>query len=207
MNVSLLAGFLLRAILWLLICLGAWYALGRFLAMPVAWLTTAVVHGFFPDWAEGVELSGTTLSLLTTLEMPPLPGASANATALLSPEADYRVIGYGLPMLLAMLLASRPRGMAIKMLIGALALLPFQIWSLCFTWLKQVAIQAGPAVAAQAQFSESARNLIALAYQFGILVLPPMIPVILWLLMDRRFFSTLLVEAYLERAEPEDKAP
>lgn len=207
MNVSLLAGFLLRVILWLIVCLGVWYGLGRFLAMPVAWLCMAVAQTFFSGWSEAVEQSGTTLALLTNLQLPPPPGAPANASALLTAEADYRVIGYGLPMLLALFLASRPHAMAVKMLIGALALLPFQAWSIVFTWLKQVAILAGPAVTAQLQFGETARNLIGLAYQFGTLVLPPLLPVVLWLLLDRKLFSTLLVEAYLERAEPEEKSP
>jgi hypothetical protein len=121
----------------------------------------------------------------------------------LAPEVDYLTYGYSLPLLMALFLASWPHGMAGKMLLGALALLPFQAFSVIFAWLKQVAIQAGPALAAQVDFGDTGRNLIGLGYQFGSLVLPTLVPVVIWLLLDRKLISTLLVEAYLDRAEPD----
>jgi len=204
-NLSLLAGFLLRTILWLLLCLSLWYALAGLLAMPVGWLTGALAHLIFPSWAEGAELSGTHIDLMTSLQMPAQPGALPGQVALLTPEADYLTYGYGLPLLSALFLASMPHGMVTKMLLAALALLPFQIVSVLFAWLKEVAIGAGPAVAAQTGFGEQSREVIALGYQFGTLVLPTLAPVVLWLALDRKLISTLLVEAYLERAKPDDQ--
>jgi hypothetical protein len=63
----------------------------------------------------------------------------------------------------------------------------------CFDWLKQVAIDTGAA-----PFSPAARELIAFGYQFGYLVLPTLVPVMLWVAMDRRFLSTFVLEATLE---------
>lgn len=202
MNFSLLAGFLVKTIAWLLACLAVWLALGPFMAMPVAWLAEAIAHLALPAWAEGVERNGTLLNLLTGLQMPPQPGARAGQVGLLTAEADYLIYGYSLPLLLALFLASRPSHMAAKMAVGALALLPFQSASVLFAWLKQIAIQAGPAIAAQAGYGDTARNVIGLGYQFGSLVLPTLVPVVIWLVLDRKLVSTMLVEAYLERAEP-----
>jgi hypothetical protein len=203
MKFSLLAGFLLRAIFWLLLCLLVWYAAGAFIAMPVGWLAGVLAHLLFPSWAEGAELSGTHADLLTSLQLAAQPGAAAGQVALLTPEADYLTYGYGLPLLMALFLASHPHGMAGKMLLAAVALLPLQAISLLFAWLKEVAITAGPSVADQIGFGELAREVIALGYQFGTLVLPTLAPVVLWLALDRKLLSTLLVEAFLERAEPD----
>lgn len=203
MRFSLLAGFLAKTILWLLACLAIWLALGQFMAMPVAWLTGALAHTVLPGWVEGVEQAGTQLSLLTSLEMPPQPGTPAGQVGVLVAEADYLTYGYSLPLLMALFLASWPPRMAGKMVLGALALLPFQSFSVIFAWLKQVAILAGPAIAAQTDFGDTGRNLIGLGYQFGSLVLPTLVPVVLWLILDRKLVSTLLVEAYLNRAEPD----
>jgi len=204
MNISLLAGFLIKTILWLLACLAVWYPLGSILAMPVGWLSSALAQLLFPGWAEGVHQTGTTLALLTSLQVPPPPGVTVTGTALLTLETEFLSYGYGLPLLAALLLASWPRGMAWKMAVGTVALMPFQAVSVLFAWLKQVAIQAGPAVAAQADFSETSRNLIGLGYQFGSLVLPTLVPVVLWLILDRKLVSTLVLEAYLEKAKLEE---
>lgn len=203
MKFSLLVGFLLHAIFWLILCLVFWYALGDLIAPIIGWLAASLAQMIFPSWSEGIDISGTHIDLLTSLQMPIQPGAMAGQVALLTPEVDYLTYGYGLPLLLALFFASRPHGLAGKLVLAVLALLPLQAISLLFAWLKEVAISAGPAVAAQAGFGEWSREIVALGYQFGTLILPPLAPVVLWLALDRKLLSTLLVEAFLERAEPD----
>jgi hypothetical protein len=204
MRLSLLTGFLLRTLFWLVLSLVAWYAAGAMLAWPVGWLAGLLAHLFFPSWAEGAEMHGTLADLITSLQLPAQAGAPAGQVPLLTPEADYLTYGYGLPLLIALFLSSRAYGLAGKMALGVVALLPFQAISILFAWLKEAVIVAGPAAAAQTGFSEAASEGVALGYQFGTLVLPTLVPIALWLALDRTLISTLLVEAYLERAEPYD---
>jgi hypothetical protein len=72
-------------------------------------------------------------------------------------------------------------------------LVPFQVWGVCFDWLKQVTIET-----AAVPVSTFARELIALSYQFGYLVLPATVPLLLWAMLDRRFLSAFILEATLE---------
>ena len=58
-------------------------------------------------------------------------------------------------------------------------------------FLKNVAITAGPAVASQTGFSAAQREVIAFAFQFGSLILPAIVPAIVWVLMHRRFLERL----------------
>lgn len=68
---------------------------------------------------------------------------------------------------------------------------------MCFTWLKEIALTYGP----QAGFSPLSQALrVAWSYQFGVLVLPTLAPVALWIALDRRFLSTMVIEAALENA-------
>lgn len=202
MNLSLLGGFLLRTIFWLVLCLAIWFPLGWLVTLPVNLLGSAVLPLVFPAWAEGVEQSGSVLSLLTHLQLPPQPGAPADRIALVQVDAHYLTYGYGLPLLMALFLASRPPHMLAKMMAGAVALLPFQAASVIFAWWKEIAISLGPTLADQVTMGDLGRNLIGLGYQFGALVLPTMVPVLLWLFLDRKLVTTLVMEAYLERAEP-----
>ena len=193
MRLSLVGLFLLKAIAWLIVCLLVWYQLGNLVTLPVSLLAKATVASVFPDWAEGVEKTGTTLVLLTSLEVTGMAGVPAGQVAVLSPEVDFMKYGYGLPLLIALLLASSARGLFGKAVLGAFALLPVQVWGVCFDWLKQAGIDTGIAV-----FSPMTRELIAFGYQFGYLVLPALVPVMLWVAMDRRFLSSFLLEATLE---------
>ena len=193
MRLSLVGLFLLKAIAWFLACLLVWYQLGSLVTLPVGLLAKATVASVFPAWAEGVEKTGTMLVLLTGLEVTGVAGVPAGQIAVLSPEVNFMKYGFGLPLLIALLLASNARGLIAKSVLGALALLPFQVWGVCFDWLKQAGIDTGVA-----PFTPMGRELIALGYQFGYLVLPALVPVMLWVTMDRRFLSTFLLEATLE---------
>jgi hypothetical protein len=191
MRVSLVGLFLLKAIAAFVIGLFIWYQIGTLVTIPVALLSKAAVASLFPVWAEGVEQSGVALTLLTSLQVTSA-AAAPGQIALLSPEVEFLKYGYGLPLLVALLLASDAQHKWRKMIIGALVLLPFQVWGVSFDWLKQVALEAGAG-----GFSPLAREVIAFAYQFGYLVLPALLPVLLWAIMDRRFLTTFVVEATL----------
>jgi len=193
MRLSLVGFFLLKAIAWFIVCLFVWYQLGSLVTMPASLLARAAVATVFPDWAEGVEQAGTTLTLLTTLEVSGVAGVPEGQIAVFSPEVGFLKYGYGLPLLIALLFASGARPLFAKVALGALALLPFQVWGVCFDWLKQTGIDTGIA-----PFSPLARELIAFGYQFGYLVLPALVPVMLWVAMDRRFLTTFFIEATLE---------
>lgn len=198
MRLNLVGLFLLRAIAWFVAWLFVWYNLGSLITLPVSVVTKSVVALFFPSWAEGVEQSETTLTLLTSLTVPGMVGVPAGQIAVLSPEVAFLKYGYGLPLLTALLFASNARHLFIKATIGLVALLPFQVFGVCFDWLKQLAIEIGAV-----PFSPMAREFIAFGYQFGNLVLPALVPVLLWAAMDRRFLASLLMEATLAGNVPE----
>lgn len=193
MKLSLVGLFLLKAIVWFIVLLLVWHQLSSLVTFPVSLLSKAAVSMLFPRWAEGVEQAGASLTLLTTLEVQGMAGVPAGQVALLSPEVEFMKYGYGLPLLIALLIASNTKGLLTKICLGALALLPFQTWSVCFDWLKQAAIETGAA-----PFSPMAREIIAFGYQFGTLILPTLVPVLLWVVMCRNFLTTLMLEAALD---------
>ena len=58
-------------------------------------------------------------------------------------------------------------------------------------FLKDVAIVSGPLIASQTGFSAAQREAIAFAYQFGTLILPTVVPAVLWVLLHRQFLEKL----------------
>ncbi len=193
-----LYAFFLKAALWLPLCLALWYWKAEWFNGPAAIVSGWIMRGLFPGWVQAVEWSQRTISLVTTLRVPMVPGVNEGKVAVMVAEANPLLYTYGLPLFAALLLASGEAKRWRKLVLGALVLIPFQAWGICFDLLKQVAITAGPAVAAQTGFSPWQRESIALGYQLGTLILPTVAPVVLWLALNRQFIPALGLERALQ---------
>lgn len=199
MSALSLPGFFVRTILWLLPALFFWYQFSSFLAQPVGWVANGIMQFLFP-WANGgYQMNGAMIDLITSLQLPDQGGFMAGRVAMASPEVDYRVFGFGLPMLLALLLATKPQHLGRKICLGALLLFSIQVVGVMFAWLKQIAIDLNVELEVQTGFVFFDREVIALGYQFSTLILPTLAPVVIWLVLDRVTFLRIW-GAYVARA-------
>lgn len=185
--------FSASALLWLAFALAIWYPLREWMLLPAGWVAKEVMTAAFPAWVAGAELEGSTQVLLTHLRV----WVAGGRVGELSPQAHGLVFAYGAPLLAALLLASRTRRLWWKLPSGLLVLVPFQAWGICFTWLMQVAALAGNETRDQTGFGPWASNLIAAGYQFGFLILPTLVPVLVWFAFERRVLAQALIEGAL----------
>lgn len=199
----LLAAFLLKAAMWLPLCLAFWYWQAQWLNGPAALLSSWLMHYYFPEWVESAEWAHRTVILATTLKLDITSAVQDGKFAAMVVEANPLIYGYGLPIFVALSLASGDTKRLKKLIFGALILIPFQVWGVCFDLLKQVAITAGPAVNNQLGFDPWQREGIAFGYQLGTLILPTLAPIVIWLSLNRLFIPMLLLEGALQR---DDKA-
>lgn len=195
MPLSRITRFLLLSIAWLLVLMWPWYLLSPHLSAPVIALAGEAMRALF-GWVAGVERQGTVGILLTQLNVL-VPQGGRLAVAQLAPEVNYRTFGYGVVLLWALLLASRPRRWPVKLLLGTVVLMPLQSISLCFQWLKDALLTSGPQVLVQTGLPRWSLEVVAYGYQFGFLMLTPLAPVLLWLLLDRAFVQRLWLEMSL----------
>jgi|KBSMisStandDraft_5_1062788.scaffolds.fasta_scaffold33006_2 hypothetical protein len=177
--------FVLRTFLWLPPCLAAWYLVAGFHGLVAGWLAAPLAGAFSPGLVTGVELQGRELEFVTRLTT----ATAGGETGVLVPDVNPLVYTYGLAFFLALMLAARPRFWPI--VAGALALLPFQAWGIAFDLLVQVGVRLGPDVGAQARIGGWEREAIVLGYQLGSLILPPIVPVLLWAGLNRAFLERL----------------
>ncbi|HXX86328.1 MAG TPA: exosortase H-associated membrane protein [Casimicrobiaceae bacterium] len=193
---SPLARFVLMVAAWLPVTFAIWYLAAPVLVWPVAMLAELFTRSAFGDLVRGVEQSGALLTFVTSLK--PASGEAGNAKAVLSVESNVLLFSFGLPMLVALILAAREPHVVRRIVIGYVVLLPFQTWGTVADFLKNIAILAGPAVSAQTGFNAWQREAIAFSYQFGTLILPTVVPAIVWVLMHRRF-----LENFASREQPQ----
>lgn len=195
---SSLAAFFLKGAGLLVLLTVLWAPVADWTMRPAATLATVALQTAFPWWAGAAEYQGDSLSLATRIEIQ-VPDAPRNARAELVAEAQPARYGYGLPMLLALLLASGGKRLARKLAIGMVVLIPFQAFSIFFVLLKQVALGSGLGATAQVGLSALQLNGIGLCYQLGVLLLPTLVPIVLWLLLERAFLAAVMIEGELRR--------
>ncbi len=192
--------FLLKAALWLPVCLGLWYWKAEWFNAPAAMVSVWVMKSLFGGWVESAEWAQRIFSVTTALRLAAAPGM---------PEGEYTLVlevnpltyGFGLPLFAALLLAGSEANRWRKLALGALLLIPFQAWGICFELLKQAAVTSVADVSAQTGFSGWQIEGIALGYQFGALILPAVAPICMWLALNRRFIPMLVLEGALRWRE------
>ncbi len=187
MRANTLGRFVLRVIAWLPLAFALWYLAAPLFVWPVAVLSEIATRTAFGDLVKAVEQNGPLLDFVTSLK----PGqATSDSKTVLEVESNVLLFTFGLPMLAALILAAGEPHRVRHLLVGYVLLLPFQTFSVVADFLKNVAIVAGPAVASQIGFTPWQREAIAFSYQFGTLILPTVVPAIVWVLMHRRFLES-----------------
>jgi hypothetical protein len=214
-DVSLKA-FFLAAVLWLPLAFFLWYMVRSLVVMLPIRLATAWLSLWLPEVVSGGSQETIDLVLMTQAHLDGvlgLPSTRLEVPVLI----NALTYCYGLPILIGLVMAT-PLTWSRTFLhlgIGYLVLLPCQTFGLVGDALKHLSFDYGSLVAAgiadagYAPLAPSAGAVAATAmdatlkahgmteaaigmwYQFGNLILPSIIPVIVWVLCNRRFIEDL----------------
>ncbi|MFN3987650.1 MAG: exosortase H-associated membrane protein [Rhodocyclaceae bacterium] len=193
-SLSVVGGLFAGTLLWLIPALALWYWGREWVVQPPAWAAEQVFLRVFPAWVLGSKMEGgDTLVLLTALTVNHPSGQLAE----LGVPVQVLKYCYGLPLYAALLLASRAHGLWWKLPVGAFVIALFQAWGVVFDLLVAIAVHLGPVTEAQTGFGFWHVNGFAVARQIGYLLFPSLVPVMLWLALERRFLATVLMEGTL----------
>ncbi len=177
--------FVVRIFLWLPPCFAVWYFSGPLLASVAGGLARLMINTLTTGIVTAIERDGASLTFVTSLTVHPAPGQ----TALLLPEVNAFLYTYGLALFIALMLAERAAWW--KIAAGAAAMLPFQSLGIASDVLAQVGLRLGPEVAAQAGVTGFRMEVVALVYQLGILIIPTLLPIMLWAVFSRLFLDVV----------------
>jgi hypothetical protein len=192
-----LGGFVLRVAAWLGPAFATWYLTAPILAWPIVLLTDAVTSLGFADVVRSVEQDGYRITIVSTLKTMAGP-IDHPAVGLVSVELNTLLYSFGFPMLAALSLAARQPRAWRTLALGYIVLAPFVTWGVVAEFLKHVVFDIPATVAVQAGFGPLQREIIAFAYQFGVLILPTVAPAVFWVLAHRKFLERFAIG---ERAE------
>ena len=199
-SASPLVRFFTSAIVWLVLLTAVWSFVAPWTSHPVASLTHMALEFGAPQWVGKVTKAPGMIEAETRIQIA-VSGAPPGVKADIVVEAEPQHYAYGLPIVLALLLAGSRKYLVVRALGSYLLLLPAQAFSLTFDLLRKMTIPAEGGVTALG-IQQWQLECIAYCYQLGTLVMPTMIPVLIWLWMDREFFVDVL-KPHFFRAQSE----
>lgn len=199
---------MLGALLWLPLAFFVWFWFAGPLVWPVIQLAKLVLlHGWpalFTAVSQGADLldaqgrvlghPGYLMQISSgVLVNAAAPGAPAQF-GFLEPVVNPMIYGYALPLFAGLVLAtplSRTRRLA-QICGGAVLIWLAQTFGVVAESLKSVSLDAGPAGIEALQRAGLHPEAIALSYQFGYLILPALLPAVLWIVCNRPFIESLV---------------
>jgi hypothetical protein len=180
-----IGGFFGRTLLWLPLAFLFWIVFAPVLHFPIAIVMNVLSWVGIPTWLLAVDQAPQTFTFITSLRPPSAEGFSA--TARVTTDVNALLYTFGLPLFIALTMASAQAGRTKRLFVGYLMLLPFLIVAVYVTGLKQISLGSDGGVAKQMEFSVLQNTLVAFGYQFSTLIMPPVTAFAVWLFTHRAF--------------------
>jgi hypothetical protein len=161
------------------ITFGIWYAAGTLFAAPAVWLCDFLVSSAYPNIVEALGLQGVKVLARTQFgEDGGVIMAAAEAGNQIALEINTRLVSYSIAFYAALLMASNLKDAIYKFCIGLFWLWLIMAFGLASILGKDLLLVVG------APFLNAPgvppADLIALTYQFNVLLMPTLAPVCLW---------------------------
>ena len=186
-----LPAFIARVVLFAALAFAAWHFAAKPLSIACGWVASRVVEAIAPvdhapaSYRDGQLVFAVQPDYMTSGRRALRPGTFYDVTS------SALVVSYGLPFFLGLIVASRPRRLVVKALAGASVIVLLAGAAVGCDVLKNLMMVSTQAGAPLFDFSQGAREAIALGYQLGAIVFPALVPVLLWIALDWRFVESL----------------
>lgn len=180
-----LTELLILACLWMLFGFMLWYYLSAFHGIPVRVLASKILSYLLgSDFLNIIPNPDRHYLFQVQTTIPfRFPDGSREALGFI---INPLIFGYGLPLLFGLVMASGVsflRKLAV-LLGGYAAVMLIQVWGVVWQSLKMMAFNFGEDTAQIISDAGISNELIALCYQLGVLILPPLVPIIIWVLAN-----------------------
>ena len=162
------------------ITFGIWYAAGTLFAAPAVWLCDLFLSLAYPGVVEAAALQGA--DMIVSSEFGELNGqitTAANAGNRIALEINARLVSYSIAFYAALLMASNLEEGVFKFCVGLFWLWVIMAFGLASIVGKELLLIVGAPFLAEPGIPPA--DVIALTYQFNVLLMPTLAPVCLWL--------------------------
>jgi len=173
-----------------------WFFAASLLMLPARMISQFVLTTVHGSVFERIFQADFYFEIQTSIEV---PNPEGNQPLLLTWDVNPMLYAWGMALLFGLIMATPMsiKRRLIQMVIGYSTVTLVTIWGvyweiwkdMAFRWSQQFPTQVAPLVDAVAY----GPTMIALCYQLGYLMLPAVVPIATWILMNRRFIETQVV--------------
>lgn len=194
MRLSPIREFGLKAVLWLPLGFFLWFVLAEPLVWPVIRMASLALTSIWPTLFSDVVQLGHTMEVTTRVLVNQIaPGGQSGIGELVLTQNPL-IYGYSLPLFCGLTMATpvSARRRLVQFAIAFVVIWLAQAFGVVCESFKMLGFDSGDAGAAAITKAGIAPDVIALAYQFGYLILPAVVPVALWIGLNREFIEGLV---------------
>ena len=180
-----LSELLILACLWMVFGFMLWYYLSAFHGAPVRIVANEILTRVLGSEFMNIIPNPEHHYLFQVQTRIPFqfPDGSREALGFIINPLIY---GFGLPLLFGLVMASgvsflRKMG---TLLVGYVCVMLVQVWGVVWQTLKMLAFNFGPDAHQLVVDAGLSDEVIALCYQLGVLIFPPLVPIVLWVLAN-----------------------
>ncbi|MDX2427567.1 MAG: exosortase H-associated membrane protein [Xanthomonadales bacterium] len=180
-----LGELLILAVLWMVFGFMLWYYLSAFHGAPVRILSSEILSALLGSDFQSIIPNPDRHYLFQVQTNIPFqfPDGSREALGFI---VNPLIFGYGLPLLFGLVMASgvsmlRKLGVLLGGYVGVMLI---QVWGVVWQSLKMLSFNFGGAASQVITDAGIPADLIALCYQLGVLIFPPLVPIIIWVLAN-----------------------
>jgi len=167
-----------------------WFFAASLLMFPTARLADLLLTGIHGQVFEQVVQLGFQFEIQTSV---------LGRTVAVNVYVNPMIYAWGMALLFGLIMATplSVKKRLLQMLIGFVVVTLVTTWGVFWETLVDLAFRSGPEAGAAARGLGLNMNLIALFYQLGYLMLPAVVPVATWILMNRRFIEDHILQRRL----------
>lgn len=165
-----------------------WFSFGSALMWFPSKLAELALTGLYPDLFDRVVQLGYELEVQTAIRMERMV---EGRVALLNNDVNPMLYAWGMALLFGLIMATpmRAGARAVQLLIAYVVISVVTAWGVFWQTWSDLAFLIGPEAAAAVAQKGPSPTLIALCYQLGYLMLPAVVPLATWILMNRPFLE------------------
>ncbi len=189
--------FLLAA-LYLPLGFFLWFSFGSALMWLPGRLADLILTGVWPDLFASIVQLGQQFEVQTEIQM---SRTVDGQVALLNTQVNPMIYAWGMALIFGLVMATPLSGKRrlLQLVAGYTIVALVTAWGVHWETWRDLAFLLGPEAAEAVARQGPPATMIALMYQLGYLMLPAIIPVAAWILMNRSFLELLV---FSRRAEP-----
>ena len=180
-----LSELLILALLWMVFGFKLWYYLSAFHGIPVRLLADEILSRWLGSEFLNIIPNPDQHYLFQVQTRIPyqFPDGSSEALGFI---VNPLIFGFGLPLLFGLVMASGASLLrkVLILLAGYVCVMLIQVWGVVWQTLKMLAFNFGADAHQLVIDAGIPDELIALCYQLGVLIFPPLVPVVLWVLAN-----------------------